>query len=310
MTPQDFGELIRTHREAKGLSIEELALRFKLSVQTVRGIESGDLDGMPHIVYAKGFVRAYAQAVDVSQEDLSAGLAVLFAEEDPLENSTVPEVVRRNPNARERRRSSLYWVFLLVLVLFGAGGWYAFTYPGTVQEWISHPLEFFMGTTETTQEDALDSPTRTVNAEPTASPGAEAASERTPEPSIPTPETQDAESLPPSSSVDALEDSTASSPSVPQAAEIPSVTADSASAPPISGKHIVISARESCWVEVAVDEGVARTFTVNPGETSIFPYRNKLTLVLGNTGGVSLIHNGKPYTLNGRRTEKRTLTFQ
>jgi cytoskeletal protein RodZ len=36
MTSQEFGELIRTQRERKGLTLEELATRFKLSLSTLR----------------------------------------------------------------------------------------------------------------------------------------------------------------------------------------------------------------------------------------------------------------------------------
>mgnify|MGYP003623962889 CR=1 FL=1 len=80
--------------------------------------------------------------------------------------------------------------------------------------------------------------------------------------------------------------------------------------PAVEGKHVIIQAREECWVQATVDGASTRSFTVYPGETSLLPYKRKVSLVLGNSGGVNLTHNGKSYKISGRPSEKRTLVFE
>jgi cytoskeleton protein RodZ len=319
MTPQEFGELIRAHREAKGLSVEELALRFKLSVSTVRGMEEGTLDRMPHAVYAQGFVRAYAQAVGVAPEDLQAGLAVLFSETMVTNVPTVPGPVgRKTPGPGKRGRAVPIVIALLVLVPLCLAGWYAFSHFGALKEVVARPFAAF------SPESASSPAGRPSNArhEP-AAPATEISAPAMPASSAsetsaqtvpgPEPQVQDPPRAPertgehpaPPQSVAAQEAVREAQPAPPAVAE-----ASAADASLVEGKQVAVAAIEECWIQVSVDGSISRTFTVYPGETSVVPYKSRLTMVLGNAGGVTLTHNGKPYSTNGRRNEKKTLTFQ
>ncbi|MCC8194110.1 MAG: DUF4115 domain-containing protein [Deltaproteobacteria bacterium] len=323
MTPQEFGELIRAHREAKGFSIEELALRFKLSVHTVRGIEEGVLDNMPHVVYAKGFVRAYAQAVDVPPEDLGAGLAVLFPEEETEDIPAAPGPVGRSASRSERpgRLGGILAAVLVLLLLIG-GGLYAFSQIDTLKDFTSRTVSFFSGTTDPSSVDDPGARSPATENGASSSISTPAASVNAPTEPAPAPETQGTEPAPtPSADRDAALATPAVPPVTPEpeqtvppqtvpVAPAPSVAADEVEPLPVEGKQVGIEATEECWVQVSVDGGGSRTFTVYPGETSVLPYKNRLTLVLGNAGGVSLTHNGKPFTIDARRNEKRTLSFQ
>ena len=321
MTPQEFGDLIRTHREAKGLSIDEVVSRLKLSVEAVHGIENGDLNGLPHSVYAKGFVRAYAQTVGVSAEDLAAGLAVLFPEEEE-DTSVTPGLVSRNSlRARSQRRSGVFWLFLLVFcVVLGGGGWYAFTYLDSLQDIVSRGMAFWGETQrlvsgEASPEQAPLS-TRTEEAPAASSPSPAASVPPALRVTPPAAETTQAPEPVPAAPSDAVQEPVAEPAPVQSGGSVQAEDVSSSSAPeasveslPVSGNHLTLIAAEECWVQVSTDGGGSRTFTVYPGETSVLPYKSKIMIVLGNAGGVSIIHNGKPYPLNGRRNEKRTITF-
>lgn len=55
------GEILRTAREARKLSVEQVNRETKISVQTVRALEQDDFGGFPSETYLKGFVRTYAE---------------------------------------------------------------------------------------------------------------------------------------------------------------------------------------------------------------------------------------------------------
>jgi len=55
------GEILRTTRESRKLSIEQVNRDTKISVQTIRAIEEDDFGAFPSETYVKGFVRTYAE---------------------------------------------------------------------------------------------------------------------------------------------------------------------------------------------------------------------------------------------------------
>jgi cytoskeletal protein RodZ len=55
------GEILRTTRESRKLTIEQVNRDTKISVQTIRAIEEDDFGAFPSETYVKGFVRTYAE---------------------------------------------------------------------------------------------------------------------------------------------------------------------------------------------------------------------------------------------------------
>ena len=60
MTLEELGAALRAKREERGLSLENVSERLKISTSHLDALEKGDLSGMPHTAYAKGFLRSYA----------------------------------------------------------------------------------------------------------------------------------------------------------------------------------------------------------------------------------------------------------
>ena len=65
LTLADFGALLRERRIHKGLTEENVAAELKITSRLVKAIEEGDMESMPHAVYARGFIRAYAKLLAV-----------------------------------------------------------------------------------------------------------------------------------------------------------------------------------------------------------------------------------------------------
>lgn len=300
MTPQEFGELIRFQREAKGLDMEQLASRFKLSVSTLRAIEEGSMDRMPHVVYARGFVRSYAQAVGVSPEDLEAGIEALFPRDAFDDAPATRSRISKPPRPRGRGGDKLVALLLIVVVVVLplVGGWFVFSkYGDQIMEMIKKPLSATSSPTSGSASARAQLPVEQV----------EAVIPETPEPLTQAmPDVVDAPAQENESAPQSADDALPTEQAV-QEAPVPAPTANVL---PVEGKQVLIKAREECWIQVMVDGAGSRSFTLFPGETSALPYKHKITLVLGNMGGVDITHNGKPYSVTGRRSEKRTLVFQ
>jgi len=58
---KSVGEILRTTREARKLSVEQVNRETKISVQTIRAIEEDDFGAFPSETYVKGFVRTYSE---------------------------------------------------------------------------------------------------------------------------------------------------------------------------------------------------------------------------------------------------------
>lgn len=90
------GEILRQAREAKGLSINELALSLKINSKALTAIEEGDLSKLPARTFLRGFVQSYAQALKIDVDEVLG----VFAEEMgttrpqpmPAPSATAPNV--------------------------------------------------------------------------------------------------------------------------------------------------------------------------------------------------------------------------
>lgn len=65
-----LGALLKSAREAKGLSTEEAASRLNFTPQRVRDLESDDYSNMKVKAYARGYVCAYAKVFNLEMDDV------------------------------------------------------------------------------------------------------------------------------------------------------------------------------------------------------------------------------------------------
>ncbi len=75
------GEFLRRQREARGLSVADVAGSLKVAVRRVEAIEAGEWSSLLPAPYLRGFVRAYAKLVQadpapvLADIELSLGVA-------------------------------------------------------------------------------------------------------------------------------------------------------------------------------------------------------------------------------------------
>ncbi len=66
-TTESFFSLLKSHREAKGVEIQEIAEYTKINPKYLHAIESGDFKMLPN-VYMRLFLRSYAQFIGADTE--------------------------------------------------------------------------------------------------------------------------------------------------------------------------------------------------------------------------------------------------
>ncbi len=105
-----FASELRAHREAIGMSLEELFERTRINPEYLRAIETGNYDVLPEI-YIRLFLKKYAQEVDLDVEE------TLDKYDKTRPHSKSPQIVVR----RERDRSLSQGPILAILCVLALG---------------------------------------------------------------------------------------------------------------------------------------------------------------------------------------------
>lgn len=116
------GERLQAARIKKGLSLEDVASRMHLSASILEAIEVNDFDEITAPIFVKGYLRAYARIVALSEDEMIQQYIDFYSEEDPPISSTsnmVPEL----SVADARIKWTTYLVILVLAVLLAAWWW-------------------------------------------------------------------------------------------------------------------------------------------------------------------------------------------
>ncbi|RLD12181.1 MAG: hypothetical protein DRI44_01515 [Chlamydiae bacterium] len=68
---ETIGEIIKRTRLQKGIEIEKASANTKLKIQYLHAIENNDFDTMPAPIYAKNFIRIYANYLGLDGVEIS-----------------------------------------------------------------------------------------------------------------------------------------------------------------------------------------------------------------------------------------------
>lgn len=122
-----LGEKLRQAREARGLSISEVAEQTRISAHHLQSIENDDYRTLPGGIFNKGFIKSYAKFVGVDDQEALADYSHLMsqqnigAEEDDTKTYR-PEVLTDESNSTSLGTLLAAGVILALL----AGGVYYF----------------------------------------------------------------------------------------------------------------------------------------------------------------------------------------
>jgi cytoskeleton protein RodZ len=271
---EPFGEYLKKAREKKKLSLEQIASQTRIQETHLRALESEDFANLPAKVFAKGFVRSYAKALDLDEEET---LQRFLETSGSFYEQIQPE--QPQPHAQVKLeaapRSRMNWnLVVAVLVVIAVGAvWYGL--PKQQETPIALPEPEISSPAETSQESI-----------PPLSDPQESIAPVTPVDSVPTP---------PSSpiSVPALP---TPKPIIPPPVEPIPPTAPAQPAIEITadGSHTLeIEATQLTWVVVQSDKQAPNEALLQPGQRITWKANKQFLVTLGNAAGVVIRLNGE-----------------
>ncbi len=69
---RELGEYLRQMREAKGLTVEEVARATKINIGYIEALEKGEYEKLPADIYVRGFIKSYGQLLNADLDELNA----------------------------------------------------------------------------------------------------------------------------------------------------------------------------------------------------------------------------------------------
>jgi cytoskeleton protein RodZ len=230
------GEVLQRHRIERDLTLQDIAQQLRIQRSYLDALENGDFDKLPGLTYAIGYVRSYAQLLEL---DAATLITDFKAEAKKLQEPTQLSFPSPAPEGKVPGGALVFVGVLLAALSYG--GWYYFSTSETsvsdLTPKIPDRLAFLL------EEPAIDSPAAAETAPATLQPMASAA---TPAPTLRAPASS-TEASSTGQAAQATSDDTAPKPAADPALQ--ANTPDTASAP-----GTVVAAAETAVATSATTE--------------------------------------------------------
>jgi len=266
-----LGDYLKQAREKKGLSFEQVASQTRIQEHHLQALESEDFANLPAKVFAKGFVRSYAKALGLDEEE---ALQYFLQTSGTFYDQHQPEQPQPHVQVKLEAapRQGINWnlVFGAIVVLAVGAFWY----------WLPQQQETPI---------ALSEPEAPSPIEPTEEPilpitdTQESLVPIKPVELVPTPDPVPIQPLP-----KAIVPSTAElTPPAPPTQPAEDTTVD-------GSQTLEIEATQLTWVVVQSDQQAPNEALLQPGHRITWKAQKQFLLTLGNAAGVVVRLNGQP----------------
>lgn len=121
--PARAGDVLRTAREAQGLSLADIGARTRIPSRHLAAIEVSDYQSLPSATYAVGFAKAYARAVGADEVAIAQAVRADVDKLGRRANEYVPQDIV-DPSRVPSRGLAIIGVGIALALLVIAGLWY------------------------------------------------------------------------------------------------------------------------------------------------------------------------------------------
>ncbi|MDV6341678.1 DUF4115 domain-containing protein [Nitrosomonas sp. Is35] len=295
---QSVGHLLRNARTAKGLSIDDISRQLRLSAQQIEAIEKEDFEKLPGRTFLRGFIRNYANLVQLDPVPLLQMLpestrVISTYERTPFKNKQISFSSNRE---KPGNHSWIIAIILFVIILgayflFENGGWNKNsdisaeseekkTESATASVEIQLPLPGVVKNTSNTPDSTTNKPLEVNNPAPTTENTAAQADAKT-----------------------------ESAPENKPAVEKTEKTEKTAAFDKNTG-HLYFKLTADSWIKVVDGKGVTVFEQLRKsGSEQIVTGKRPLSLVIGNASGVNLTYNDKEIDISSYKKQGGTARF-
>jgi cytoskeletal protein RodZ len=113
-----LGEKLRQAREARGISISEVAEQTRISALYLEAIENNDYRTLPGGIFNKGFLKSFAKFVGVDENEALQDYSRLLAEQGS-ESGDDPKTYRPEVLTDDYSRSSIIPTLIFAVIILG-----------------------------------------------------------------------------------------------------------------------------------------------------------------------------------------------
>lgn len=273
---ESFGRFLRAEREARGVSIEDLATVTKIGRQVLIDLEADHFESLPPPVFLKGFVRTIARTLALPQKEVVERFDEFMATHGPGaglpgDDETTGGESGPTPAPRESWGPmpfvlGVVALLVAIVIAYQVG---SEDEPGKVAQYANQP--------EPTQPAKADAP-----AEPAAKAQSEPESE--PEPAAPV-------------APEPAESAARAEPAEEQVSPAP------------RNQWIVLQARKEIWVRASEDGEDPRNFKLEAGESIRQRFAESLEIRVGDPSRLSVITPAGEFKTLGGASKPRTWNF-
>lgn len=268
MDLQELGAFLRQTREDKGLSLDEIASKIKLPARAIKSLEEGHIGDLPHPVYARGFMKSYAEILGIDRDEIMVHLVEAFpadSEDDTPEPGPMGRLSVDTDNASGRML--VFFVLFLSVSLIVGGGWFFY---GKYGDSSVESIKDLYASIFESKEAAVDEQPEFALPQNTAAPDQESTSVPSSEP----------------------------------AAANPAPVADPAQAAvveesePAALQSIEVTAKRGTKIEFTADDGELRSFNLAKNQVARLEFRNNLNIKLLTPSNIKIRYNEENYNFD------------
>lgn len=125
LTVEEWGAKLTSAREEALLSIEQVATELNLPKSYINTLEQGGLEGLPSIVFARGYIRAYAKLLELDDDPLVAEYEQLHDEKSAKGSIRPVTKLRQQAKPNDPVMKFITWVFVLGIIGLSVWWWQA-----------------------------------------------------------------------------------------------------------------------------------------------------------------------------------------
>lgn len=275
-----IGEILRRARMRRGWDLERVSRETKISARLLEAIEEEQFDRLPGGIFTRNFIRQYAHALDLDDQEFNAELSQLQLDEhaamqaEPNGPRAGSHHFRVSPLSDFQERlqpdTSLTSFVLVVLVVLACAGIYVL--------W-QRPRRGPVAASGPTTARPLSSPATAQVSAPSA-----------PKPAVQVP----AAAAPGNTERNRVD-------------YMPPNTITGSVPPAANGIHVAINAFDDAWVSASSNGERIYVGTLEPDQSKQLRAPATMKIVLGNAGGVKIVVNGTPLGKLGPPGQVRVL---
>lgn len=284
---------LKSEREKRRITLAQIAAETRISLRHLESLEEGRFNDLPGGIYSRAFLRAYCETLNLEN----------MQEIMQRYESELAPVSEKPPKSRVQIPQSSHSFHINPLVIWGIMLLLSATGLFFSRKWITAVFSpYFSHTPVASVPFEPEQPKPAQPSAPITAPAASLPAQPMPTPDATTGSSPTVQAPPPDpSQAQTVQTSPLPAATLP-AAEVkptpPPTPADAAKA-----LRMEIDAGETCWVSVDRDGSPAFRKTMQPGDVQFVGAADKISLILGNAGGVRLKINGKPVKPLGKPGE-------